>query len=90
MVIGAGKRLLCRLYRSIPDKRCAENSSVQVSICVLSPRKANQLFIIVHRHEFHKNCIDPWLLEHHTCPLCKARVLKQYGYVVSEDGPSEV
>lgn len=31
-----------------------------------------------------------WLLEHHTCPLCKARVLKQYGYVVSEDGPTDV
>lgn len=42
------------------------------------------------RHDFHKNCIDPWLLEHHTCPLCKSRVLKQFGYVVSEDGSSDV
>lgn len=35
------------------------------------------------RHEFHKNCIDPWLLEHQTCPMCKMDILKHYGFVVS-------
>lgn len=34
------------------------------------------------RHEFHKGCIDPWLLEHRTCPMCKLDVLRYYGYVV--------
>nr|CAD7415159.1 unnamed protein product [Timema poppensis] len=32
-------------------------------------------------HEFHKTCIDPWLLEHHTCPMCKMDILKHYGFV---------
>lgn len=36
------------------------------------------------RHEFHKNCIDPWLIEHRTCPMCKLDVLKFYGYVVGD------
>ncbi|KAF4523084.1 hypothetical protein B566_EDAN003096 [Ephemera danica] len=31
-------------------------------------------------HEFHKPCIDPWLLEHRTCPMCKMDILKFYGY----------
>lgn len=34
------------------------------------------------RHEFHKGCIDPWLLEHRTCPFCKMDILKHYGFVV--------
>lgn len=38
---------------------------------------------LIYRHDFHRNCIDPWLLQNYTCPLCKCRVLKQYGFVVS-------
>lgn len=37
-----------------------------------------------NRHEFHKVCVDPWLLEHRTCPMCKMDILKHYGYVVME------
>ena len=37
-----------------------------------------------NRHEFHKICVDPWLLEHRTCPMCKMDILKHYGYVVME------
>jgi hypothetical protein len=29
------------------------------------------------KHEFHKECGDPWLLEHQTCPLCKANILEE-------------
>ena len=27
-------------------------------------------------------CVDPWLLEHRTCPMCKNDIFKHYGYVV--------
>lgn len=27
-------------------------------------------------HEFHKACIDPWLLDKRTCPMCKLDILK--------------
>lgn len=26
--------------------------------------------------------MDPWLLEHRTCPMCKMDILKHYGFVV--------
>lgn len=39
--------------------------------------------ILFHSHFFHKNCIDPWLLEHRTCPMCKCDILKSLGIAVS-------
>lgn len=27
-------------------------------------------------------CIDPWLSDHHTCPMCKLDVIKALGYWV--------
>lgn len=34
------------------------------------------------RHVFHKSCVDPWLSEHCTCPMCKLNILKALGIVV--------
>ncbi|KAM9821500.1 LOW QUALITY PROTEIN: RING finger protein 215, partial [Syngnathus typhle] len=39
------------------------------SVC-LKPFNRNQhLRVLLCRHEYHRACVDPWLL-HHTCPLC--------------------
>ncbi|KFU99849.1 E3 ubiquitin-protein ligase RNF128, partial [Tauraco erythrolophus] len=35
-------------------------------------------------HLFHKGCVDPWLLEHRTCPICKCDILKVLGVEVNE------
>lgn len=45
--------------------------------------KKKTLDLFSFRHEYHKVCIDPWLLEHRTCPMCKLDILKHYGFVVS-------
>ena len=39
--------------------------------------------VVFSRHEFHKMCIDPWLVEHRTCPMCKLNILKELGVVSS-------
>ncbi|XP_006859411.1 PREDICTED: E3 ubiquitin-protein ligase RNF133 [Chrysochloris asiatica] len=35
--------------------------------------------VLTCKHFFHKNCIDPWILAHGTCPICKCDVLKALG-----------
>lgn len=30
-------------------------------------------------HEFHRDCVDPWLLLQQTCPLCKHNILGESG-----------
>uniref|UniRef100_A0A0R3SF32 RING-type domain-containing protein n=1 Tax=Hymenolepis diminuta TaxID=6216 RepID=A0A0R3SF32_HYMDI len=32
------------------------------------------------RHYFHKLCIDPWLLEQRSCPMCKLDILQAYDF----------
>lgn len=43
--------------------------------------------ILTCKHFFHKSCIDPWILAHGTCPMCKHDILKALGIQVDvEDG----
>ncbi|XP_043642620.1 protein goliath isoform X2 [Drosophila teissieri] len=54
------------------------------AICIEAYKPTDTIRILPCKHEFHKNCIDPWLIEHRTCPMCKLDVLKFYGYVVGD------
>lgn len=51
------------------------------AICIERYRVADVVRALPCRHEFHKSCIDPWLLDHRTCPMCKMDILKHYGFV---------
>ncbi|XP_012881351.1 PREDICTED: E3 ubiquitin-protein ligase RNF128 [Dipodomys ordii] len=55
--------------------------------CVKAMLPNNLLKILKLHHIFHKTCVDPWLLEHRTCPMCKCDILKALGIEVDiEDG----
>ncbi|XP_004710053.1 E3 ubiquitin-protein ligase RNF133-like [Echinops telfairi] len=50
--------------------------------CVIcfEPYKADDIVrILTCKHFFHKDCIDPWILSHGTCPMCKCDILKALG-----------
>ncbi|KAL4112992.1 hypothetical protein QTP88_016702 [Uroleucon formosanum] len=51
------------------------------AVCIEPYRPSEVVRILPCRHEFHKSCVDPWLLEHRTCPMCKMDILKHYGFL---------
>ncbi|XP_005858809.1 PREDICTED: E3 ubiquitin-protein ligase RNF149 [Myotis brandtii] len=54
----------------------AENCAV----CIENFKVKDIIRILPCKHIFHRTCIDPWLLDHHTCPMCKLDVIKALGY----------
>ncbi|KAG8232113.1 hypothetical protein J437_LFUL011656 [Ladona fulva] len=50
------------------------------AVCIEPYKISDVIRILPCKHEFHKSCIDPWLLEHRTCPMCKMDILKYYGF----------
>ncbi|XP_060612494.2 E3 ubiquitin-protein ligase RNF128 isoform X1 [Anolis sagrei] len=61
------------------------------AVCIEVYKPNDVVRILTCNHLFHKNCIDPWLLEHRTCPMCKCDILKALGIEVDiEDGAESV
>ncbi|CAH0561074.1 unnamed protein product [Brassicogethes aeneus] len=56
-------------------------------ICIEAYKSGDVIRLLPCSHDYHKVCIDPWLLEHRTCPMCKMDILKHYGFVVSVQIP---
>ncbi|XP_063133740.1 E3 ubiquitin-protein ligase RNF149-like [Rattus norvegicus] len=54
----------------------AENCAV----CIENFKVKGVIRILPCKQIFHRICIDPWLLDHRTCPMCKLDVIKALGY----------
>ncbi|NXL05018.1 RN128 ligase, partial [Mesembrinibis cayennensis] len=60
-------------------------------VCIELYKPNDVVRILTCNHLFHKNCVDPWLLEHRTCPMCKCDILKVLGIEVDvEEGAGSV
>uniref|UniRef100_A0A8C6YEA4 Ring finger protein 128 n=1 Tax=Naja naja TaxID=35670 RepID=A0A8C6YEA4_NAJNA len=53
------------------------------AVCIEAYKPNDVVRILTCHHLFHKSCIDPWLLEHRTCPMCKCDILKALGIEVN-------
>ncbi|GCB62891.1 E3 ubiquitin-protein ligase RNF149-like [Scyliorhinus torazame] len=60
------------------------------AVCIEVYRYRDVVRILPCKHVFHRICIDPWLLEHRTCPMCKLDVIKALGFVVDAQENVEV
>ncbi|XP_059207457.1 E3 ubiquitin-protein ligase RNF43 isoform X1 [Centropristis striata] len=59
----------------------SSNSSPVCAICLEDFQDGQHLRIISCAHEFHKDCVDPWLLQHRTCPLCMHNIMGEEKHI---------
>ena len=64
------------------DKELDPNEDSCV-VCFDMYKAQDVIRILTCKHFFHKTCIDPWLLAHRTCPMCKCDILKALGIEVN-------
>ncbi|XP_037328790.1 RING finger protein 150a [Pungitius pungitius] len=55
------------------------------AVCIEGYKPNDVVRILPCRHVFHKHCVDPWLQDHRTCPMCKMNILKALGIPLNAD-----
>lgn len=58
------------------DSASSCSSAPICAICLEEFSEGQELRIISCSHEFHRECVDPWLQQHHTCPLCMFNIIE--------------
>ncbi|XP_063171460.1 RING finger protein 215 [Candoia aspera] len=73
----AQKLLALKTRRYHPGKppRSWAHEIDSCAICLDQFQKHQCLRVLPCLHEFHRDCVDPWLLLQQTCPLCKHNIL---------------
>lgn len=72
------------------------SDSYTCAVCIESYKAGEVVTVLTCDHIFHKACIEPWLLERRTCPMCKCDILKSLGVEeetkesMSMESPTEV
>ncbi|XP_067393823.1 E3 ubiquitin-protein ligase RNF43 [Emydura macquarii macquarii] len=64
----------CRLA-ALRDSASSCSSAPICAVCLEEFSEGQELRIISCAHEFHRECVDPWLEQHHTCPLCMFNII---------------
>uniref|UniRef100_A0A915Q711 RING-type domain-containing protein n=1 Tax=Setaria digitata TaxID=48799 RepID=A0A915Q711_9BILA len=81
-LFNAAKKALTRIPTR-PIRVGDKELDTDCPVCIDPYRTGDIIRSLPCRHIFHKTCVDPWLLEHRTCPMCKSDILKAFGYYVS-------
>lgn len=50
-------------------------NELQCAICHEHAKLQDNLRLLPCKHRFHQTCVDVWLLQKHTCPLCRVNIL---------------
>ncbi|XP_015221936.2 E3 ubiquitin-protein ligase znrf3 [Lepisosteus oculatus] len=87
MAIQALEKMETRKFKSkgkgLREGSCGTSDSLSSSstsdcaICLEKYIDGEELRVIPCAHRFHKKCVDPWLLQHHTCPHCRHNIIEQ-------------
>ncbi|KAM4604550.1 E3 ubiquitin-protein ligase RNF149 [Discoglossus pictus] len=74
-------------------KKCEKGIDIDAencAVCIENYKPKDVVRILPCKHIFHRLCIDPWLLEHRTCPMCKLDVIKALGFWVDPEEDLEI
>ncbi|XP_055983728.1 E3 ubiquitin-protein ligase RNF43 [Sorex fumeus] len=67
----------CRRARAEwPDSGSSCSSAPMCAICLEEFSEGQELRVISCLHEFHRACVDPWLQQQRTCPLCMFNIVE--------------
>ncbi|XP_071477875.1 RING finger protein 150-like [Diadema antillarum] len=79
----AAKKVIAKLpQRTIKDD---DQEIVEMEACpvCLDIYKTNDILrVLPCMHAYHKSCVDQWLVENRTCPMCKLNILKALGFQI--------
>ena len=84
---GAGDEALARMPTRVFSKKNARkvgsdapptprDETPTCAICMCDAEEGDTLRRLPCGHEFHQNCVDRWLTDHRTCPMCKSDVVQ--------------
>ncbi|CAI9545936.1 unnamed protein product [Staurois parvus] len=79
-----------QLHRVKKGEKGVDFEAENCAVCIENYKPKDVVRILPCKHIFHRLCIDPWLLEHRTCPMCKLDVIKALGYWVEPEEPLEI
>ncbi|POI20691.1 hypothetical protein CIB84_015562 [Bambusicola thoracicus] len=72
------RRLLALKTRRYNPGKALRSRACEIdscAVCLDQFSKSQWLRVLPCSHEFHRDCVDPWLLLQQTCPLCKHNIL---------------
>ncbi|XP_066931672.1 RING finger protein 150-like [Clytia hemisphaerica] len=84
-LLSAAKKAISKLKTRGYQESPKEDLEESCAVCLECYKEGETLRILPCKHEFHKACIDPWLLNHRTCPMCKSNILKSLGVEMPEN-----
>lgn len=82
-VQGLNGEQLATLERIVIDK---DDGLGECAVCQEAYKKGDTLINLVCQHKFHESCIEPWLAQVASCPVC--RIDPMTGNLLSDKGPS--